>query len=336
MKALVTGANGFLGSHLTRGLLEQGWDVRTLTRQPPDPQIGCESFQGDLRDLESIAPAFAGIDVVFHAAALTGIWGDWQRFYATNTVGTRHVVECCLKHGIPRLVYTSSPSVTFDGQHQIHVDESAPYASRWLSNYPRSKALAEEHVLQSHDPPRLMTCALRPHLIWGPGDRHLIPRLIQRARKNQLRRVGEGTNQVDLTFIDNAVQAHLLAAEALQPAGPAGGKAYFISDGEPVNCWEFVNDVLKLAGLSRVRKRISFYWAWRLGAILETAYEMINKQDEPRMTRFLAAQLAKSHYYDISRARQELGYQPQVSHTQGLRRLAENLPEEPSAAPAGR
>lgn len=331
MKALVTGANGFLGAALVRRLLDEGQQVRALTRVRSTGLDGqrVESFHGDIRDIDMIESAFQGVDVVFHTAAVTGIWGPWKLFHSVNTVGTRNVVECCLRHQVPRLVYTSTPSVTFDGEHQINLNESAPYSSRWLCHYSHTKALAEQHVLDANDPSRLMTCALRPHLIWGPGDRHLIPRIIQRARLKQLRRVGDGTNQIDTTYIDNAVHAHWLAAKALEPAAEACGRAWFISQGEPVNCWGFINEILGLAGMPPVRDRISFYWAWRLGALLEGWHEMFSIQTEPRMTRFLAAQLAKSHYFDISRARQDIGYEPIVSLEQGMKRLAASI----SAAP---
>ena len=330
MKALVTGANGFLGSCLVRQLLADDWEVRALTRKRSDSLAGLsiESFNGDIRDIDMIEPAFDGVDVVFHVAAITGVWGSWKIFHSINTIGTRNVVECCLRKGVSRLVYTSSPSVTFDAEHQINQDESAPYATHWLCNYPKSKALAEQHVLDSNDPPHLMTCALRPHLIWGPGDRHLIPRLIHRGRLGQLRKVGDGTNLIDTTFIDNAAHAHVLAARALNPDSPVCGSAYFISHGDPVNCWEFMNEVLGLAGIPKIRKRISYYWAWRIGILLETWHEMWNIDREPRMTRFLAAQLAKSHYYDISRARRDFGYEVIVSHEEGMKRLAQSIRAE--------
>ncbi len=334
MKALVTGANGFLGSALVKQLLDDDWEVRTLTRTRSTAMEGhgVESLHGDIRDIGLIGQAFHGVDVVFHTAAVSGIWGPWKLFHSVNTVGTRNVVECCLQKGVPKLVYTSSPSVTFNGEHQINQNESAPYADRWLCHYPRSKALAEQHVLDSNDPPRLMTCALRPHLIWGPGDRHLIPRLVQRARLRQLRKVGDGTNQIDTTYIDNAAHAHVLAGRALGPDSPVCGRAYFISQGDPVNCWGFINEVLALAGIPPVRKRVSFYWAWRLGAVLEGVHETLNRSSEPRMTRFLAAQLAKSHYFDISRAKNDFGYEPIVSHDEGMKRLAASMSANPALA----
>jgi nucleoside-diphosphate-sugar epimerase len=191
-----------------------------------------------------------------------------------------------------------------------------------LAHYPHSKALAEKHVLEANDFSGIMTCALRPHLIWGPRDRHLIPRLIDRARNKQLRRVGDGTNQVDNIYVENAAVAHLQAAEAMGPNSKVCGNAYFLSQNDPVNCWGWINEILELAGLPRVRQSISYFWAYRLGAALESYHEMMNIDKEPRMTRFLAAQLAKSHYYDISRAKQDFNYYPVVSHTEGMEKLA--------------
>lgn len=330
MKALVTGANGFLGSHLVRQLVEKGYEVTAMTRRREDAikSAGVTPVLGDIRDFDVVRKACEDQDVVFHTAAISGIWGSWKLFHGTNTIGTRNVVEGCIEMRVPRLVYTSSPSVTFDGEHQLNVNETAPYPRQWLCHYPHSKALAEKFVLEAnadHKDEEFMTCALRPHLIWGPGDRHLIPRLIERARKKQLRRVGDGSNQVDTIYIDNAAMAHIQAAEAMVPGSPVCGSAYFISQDDPVNCWDWINEILALAGLPSVKQSISYYWAYRLGFALETAAELVNSEKEPRMTRFLAAQLARSHYFDISRAKRDFGYFPRVSHEQGMKRLAESL-----------
>ena len=330
MRALVTGANGFLGSHIVDQLLERGYEVRAMTRRrddaPPRPHV--TGINGDIRDIDAVVSATREIDVVFHTAAISGIWGSWKKFHGTNTVGTHNVVEACIRNKVPRLVYTSSPSVVFNGEHQINANETLPYPRRWLCHYPHSKALAEQHVLQANSFSGLMTCALRPHLIWGPRDRHLIPRLLQRAKAGQLRRVGEGTNQIDIIYIDNAARAHILAAEAMQPGSPVCGSAYFLSQNDPVNCWGWINEILMLAGLPRISKSISYLSAYRLGTALETWHEMLNIEAEPRMTRFLAAQLAKSHYYDISRAKNDFGYNPTVTTDEGMRRLAETLQGE--------
>lgn len=327
VKALVTGAGGFLGRAIAEQLVARGDAVRSLSRgvYPEVEALGVDTVQGDLRDRGAVAAACRGVDVVYHAAGMAGVWGRWKDYYETNTLGTRHVVEGCLRHGVGRLVYTSSPSVTFDGTDQRGVDESAPYPARWLSHYPHSKALAEKHVLESNGQEGLLTCSLRPHLIWGPGDRHLVPRLLDRARRGRLRRVGDGTNLIDMVYVDNAAAAHLLAADRLVPESPVPGRAYFISQGEPVNCWEWIDQILALAGLPPVEKSISWAAAYRVGAILETAYRLLPLPGEPPMTRFVAAQLATSHYFDITRAREDFGYEPAVSTAEGMRRLGEEL-----------
>ena len=328
MKALVTGANGFLGSYLVKELVERGYEVTGMTRRPDDGlrSLGVANAIGDVRNPDAVEAACRDQQIIYHTAAISGIWGSWKHFHGTNTVGTRNVVEAALaEKSVERLVYTSSPSVTFNGDHQINENESVPYAKTFLCNYPKSKALAEKYVLDADDAKDLMTCALRPHLIWGPGDRHLVPRLIQRARDKKLRRVGDGSNLIDTTYVENAALAHVQAGEALKPGSPVCGSAYFISQGDPVNCWQWINEVLQMAGLPRVRQKISFYWAWRLGYALEVWHDIWDKDSEPRMTRFLAAQLSKSHYFDISRAKRDFGYYPRVSSTEGMKRLAASM-----------
>jgi nucleoside-diphosphate-sugar epimerase len=256
---------------------------------------------------------------------VAGIWGPWRHYYGINTVGTRNVIEACRQHSVGRLVYTSSPSVTFDGGDQCGVDESAPYPRRWLCHYPHTKALAEQEVLAAHDDTELLTCALRPHLIWGPRDGHLVPRLLARARAGRLRRVGDGSNLVDTTYVENAAAAHLQAADALAAGSPVGGRAYFLSQGEPVNCWQWIDELLALAGLPPVERSIPLAAAWAVGAAMEAAYAAARIKSEPPMTRFLAAQLGKSHYFGIGRARNDFGYEPRVSTGEGMQRLARGL-----------
>ena len=327
MNALVTGAGGFLGLYIVEQLVARGDRVRAFCRgsYPQLDALGVETIRGDLRDREATAAACRGMEAVFHVAGVAGLAGPWRHYHGINTLGTHHVVEGCRAHGVGKLVYTSSPSVTFDGSDQQGVDESVAYPRRFLAHYPHSKALAERHVLEANGTAGLVTCALRPHLIWGVRDRHLVPRLLARARSGRLRRVGDGTNQVDMIYVDNAAAAHLQAADALEPGSPVAGRAYFISQGEPVNCWDWIDEILALADLPPVRRSISLSAAWKLGAVLEVLYRLLPLAGEPPMTRFLAAQLATSHYFDISRARDDFGYRPTVSTAEGMRRLAEDL-----------
>ncbi len=327
MNALVTGAGGFLGRYIVERLVARNDRVRAFCRKQYEAldALGVETVRGDLRDRAAIVAACRGMDAVFHVGGIVGMGGAWREFYQINTLGTQHVVEGCRKHGVPRLVFTSSPSVTFDGTSQEGVDESAPYPRRWLAPYPWSKALAERHVLEAADIDGLATCALRPHLIWGERDPHLIPSLLAKARAGKLRRIGDGANRIDTVHVENAAAAHLLATDALLPGSPVTGRAYFISQGEPVNCWQWIDQVLAMAGLPPIRKSLSFPAAWMLGAVIERVHRLMRLKGEPWMTRFLAAQLSMSHYYDISRARRDFGYGPEVSTEEGMRRLAQQL-----------
>ena len=333
LKALVTGAGGFLGRSIVEQLVARGDAVRGLSRSRYDflEALGVEQIQADIRDAESVVAACRGVDVVFHTAAVAAIWGPWKQFYDINTRGAMHVVSGCRRHGVGRMVFSSSPSVTFDGTDQSGVDESAPYPQRWLCHYPHAKALAEQHVLASNGVDGLAACALRPHLIWGPRDGHLIPRLLARARSGQLRRVGAGENLVDMIYVDNAASAHLQAADALAPESPNAGKAYFISQGRPVNCWDWINEILSYADLPPVRRSISRPAAWAVGGVLEAVWKVTGRTSEPRMTRFLAAQLAADHYFDISAARRDFGYTPQVSTADGMQRLKTWIQQQPAA-----
>ncbi len=323
MHALVTGAGGFLGLYIVEQLVARGDRVTAFCRgdYPCLRELGVEVIRGDVRDRQQIIDACRGIDTFFHVAAVAGIWGPWDHFYRINTLGTQHVLEGCLAHGVPKLVYSSSPSVTFNGTDQQGVDESAPYADRWMCHYPHTKALAEQMVLKAHGRDGLATCSLRPHLIWGPRDNHLVPRLIERARSGKLRRVGDGTNLIDIAYVENVAEAHLLAADALEVDSPVGGQAYFISQGKPVNCWDWIDELLALAELPKVTKYISARGAKTAGKLLESAYHLLRRNEEPRMTRFLAAQLSTSHYFDIGRAQQDFGYRPTISTAVGMQRL---------------
>lgn len=337
MRALVTGAGGFLGLYIVEQLHARGNFVRAFCRGDyprlrelsvagaNGQESAVEIVRGDVRDAAATAAACEGIDCVFHVAALPGIWGDWQRYYETNTLGTRNVLDACLTRGVSRLVYTSSPSVVFSGGDHEGGDESLPYSDRWLCHYPHSKALAEQDVLAANGRRRLATVALRPHLIWGPRDNHLIPRLIQRARTGRLRRVGNGKNRVSVSYVENAAAAHLQAADALSLSSPAAGRAYFINEPEPVNLWQWVEEILGLAGLPPVRRTISAGAARRAGFLCETIYRWLKLPGEPPMTRFLAAQLAGSHWYRIDAAQRDFGYRPLVTMEEGMRRLGTGL-----------
>jgi nucleoside-diphosphate-sugar epimerase len=319
-QALVTGGGGFLGGAIVRLLQKRGEDVRSFSRSfyAELETLGVEQIQGDISDQHAVEQAVEGMDLVYHVAAKPGIWGDYSEYYQTNVIGTGNVISACLKHKVARLVHTSSPSVIFDGTDMEGIDESAPYPDRYHTHYPKTKALAEQMVVKSAGD-GLASIILRPHLIWGPRDKHFVPRIIERAKR--LVKVGDGRNLVDTIYIDNAAEAHLMAADRLESNPELSGKIYFISQNEPIPVWDMVNAILKAAGLGPVRKSIPHRMAWLVGLLLELVYKCFNLNGEPQMTRFLADELATAHWFDISAAKKDLGYVPRVSTEEGLRRL---------------
>ncbi len=323
MIALVTGGGGFLGRAIVERLLARGDQVRSFARSdyPQLTEMGVETLRGDLADTDALEAACRDCDVVFHVAARAGIWGRYKDYYETNVRGTENVLRACWAQGVSRLVYTSSPSVIFSGGDMENVDESVPYPPHFHSHYSETKALAEQKVLAANGA-ELRTLALRPHLIWGPRDNHIVPRLVARARAGQLRRVGDGTNRVDSTYIDNAADAHVLAADALLKNPAAAGRAYFISNGEPRPLWELIDRIIGAAGIPPVKRGISHRTARAIGGLLEFVYTVFRVRAEPRMTRFVADELATSHWFDLTQAHRRLDYQPRVSIDEGLQRLA--------------
>jgi len=330
-RAAVTGGGGFVGSNLVRQLLARGVETLVIGRgnYPELEKAGAIPCRGDIRDRAFLEQAFAGCDTVFHVAAKAGIWGRREEYFSINLTGTENVLAACRRNQVPRLVYTSTPSVVFAGHDLAGGDESLPYPEKFLCHYAASKAAAEQTVLAANAL-GLATVALRPHLVWGPGDTNLIPRLVERGRKGLLKRVGEGKNLVDISYIDNVVDAHLLAAENLAGIGTAAGRAYFISQGEPVSLWGWIDEFFCLVGVAPVRKSVSFRQARLAGQFMEAIYGLLRLEREPLMTRFLAEQLAHSHWFSLAAASRDLGYQPRVSTAEGLHRTAAWLAGCPS------
>ncbi len=317
---LVTGASGFVGGKLVDRLLAEGRHVRAFSRRPlPALEArGVEIVLGELADRAALARACTGVDAIFHVAARVGVWGPAREFQAVNVAGTADLLAAARAAGVPRLVYTSSPSVVYSGGDLRGVDESAPLCTVAPCAYPTSKAAAERLVAAANSP-ALRTVALRPHLVWGPGDHHLVPRVVALARAGRLRIVGTGENRVDLTHIDNVVDAHLLAERALAaPVAPAAGRAYFITNGEPVALWPWINDLLQRLEAPPIRRRVSRRAAAAAGALCEALWTLFPLRGEPPMTRFAAKELATDHWFSIAAARRDLGYAPRVSMAEGL------------------
>jgi 2-alkyl-3-oxoalkanoate reductase len=321
-KILVTGGGGFLGGAIVRRLLDKDELVRSFSRgrYPELDKLGVEQCQGDLADARAVTHACEGIEAVFHVAAKAGVWGCFDDYYQANVKGTQNIIAACNACKVQRLVYTSSPSVVFDGRDVQGADESLPYPKQFHAPYPQTKALAEQAVIQAAGN-GLPAVVLRPHLIWGPGDNHLVPRILSRA--GRLRQVGDGTNKVDTIYIDNAAHAHVLAETKLKANLELSGRCYFISQDAPMALWQMVNHILAAGGKPPLTKSISPFLAKLAGALCEGIYRLLPIKGEPPMTRFVAQELATSHWFNIQAAKNDLGYKPLVSTEEGLRRLAE-------------
>jgi 2-alkyl-3-oxoalkanoate reductase len=363
MRVLVTGGGGFLGRAVCRQLAERGHEVATFQRhlrpepEPATPEGPAGSvpdpaapdaaevrdpavrdaaevrdpavrdvvqIAGDVRDPDAVYAAVQGRDAVVHCAALAGVWGPARDYREVNVTGTANVIDACLRAGVPRLVHTSSPSVVHDGRDLEGVDESAPYARRFLAPYPATKAEAERLVLAAAGA-RLATVALRPHLIWGPGDPHFLPRFVARARRGRLLLPRVPGKRVDTVYVDNAARAHVLALEALSPGAPVAGRAYFVAQDEPAPIADWINGLLAAAGLPPVRPRVPARLARLAGGAVEHAYRLARVRSQPPLTRLTVVQATTSHWFDLTAARRDLGYEPLVSTAEGLFRLAAHL-----------
>ncbi|MFT5001952.1 MAG: nucleoside-diphosphate-sugar epimerase [Flavobacteriales bacterium] len=344
----VTGAGGFLGNAICRLLRLANIKVTGFARgsYPELTQMGVNMQQGDITDFVRLKEAMQSCDLVFHVAAKAGVWGNKEDYFEPNVQGAENIIRACQELAITRLVYTSTPSVTFAGVDEAGINESQPYATNFLNFYSESKALAEQKILAAStsfnqstvqdsqkgsqlvkSPVKLLKAvALRPHLIWGPNDPHLVPRVLERARAGRLKLVGKEDKLVDTIFVDNAAYAHILAAIDLSKINSlCSGKAYFISNDQPITMAAMLNNILNCVDLPPVTKRVPSTVAYAAGATLEWFYKILNKKQEPIMTRFVAKQLSTSHYFDISAAKKDFGYMPLISIEEGMKILKQSL-----------
>jgi len=324
---LVTGGGGFLGKVIARKLIRKKLNVTSFSRHwyPELSDMGIAQIQGDLCNKADVVNAFQGMDTIFHVAAKPGIWGSYKSYYSVNVTGTQHVIDACFANKVLRLIHTSSPSVIFDESDMENLDESIPYPATYLAPYPKTKALAEKLVVGAAKK-GLTSIILRPHLIWGPEDNHLVPGILCRAKR--LKRIGPGDDLVDTIYVDNAADAHILAAQKLVTDTFLSGNIYFISQDEPISKWKMANAFLDAAGLPPLKGHISARTAYVAGGIFEFIYKIFGIKKDPPMTRFAAKELATSHWFDISRAKKDLGYAPAISTKEGLRKLKEWLAAE--------
>ncbi|MDD3377498.1 MAG: NAD-dependent epimerase/dehydratase family protein [Candidatus Riflebacteria bacterium] len=323
-KVLVTGGTGFLGRAIIKMLLAENVSVNVLCRKNFSDleDAGCTVFAGEISDENLVTKACEGCDTVFHTAAKAGIEEPYSEYLRINYDGTINVIKACKANKVMRLVYTSSPSVVFSEGDICGKDESLPYPASHEAYYPKTKCMAEQAVLMANSE-ALATVALRPHLIWGPGDNHLVPRLVSKAKAGKMKFVGDGKNVVDTTYITNAAKAHILAAKALKFDAPPAGKPYFITNGDPMPISEITNKLIGAAGCAPVTATMPYKLAYLLGFIFEKAYKIFKIKGEPPITRWVAGELSTAHWFDISAAERDFGYKPEVTTEQGLKELAE-------------
>jgi len=322
MKVLVTGGGGFLGFWIVKKLLAKNYEVYNYSRNHYShlEDLGIKTFCGDLNDREALELALENIDAIFHVAALAGVWGKAQDYMETNFEGTKSLVDLAISKKIKYFIYTSTPSVVFGKDDILGADESLDFPDNYLTAYAHSKSLAEKYVLENTSAD-FKALAIRPHLIWGPGDPHLFPRLLRKAREGKLKRVGEGENLVDIIYVENAADAHIMAFEKLLEISSLSGNAYFIGQERPVSLWDFINQVLVLDGQEEIESSISFNLAYKIGFIFEMVYKLLGiTKPEPPMTRFIATQLAKSHYFSHAKAYNDFQFKPVVTIEEGLKK----------------
>lgn len=326
--SLVTGGLGFVGAHLVDALRRRGDEVRVLDVRDQGPRADVDYRKVDIGDAEAVRAASVGADVVFHNASLVHtkhnrIADVWR----VNHTGSQNILAACRTNGVRRLVYVSSASVVYNGRDIENGDESLPYATTNQAPYADSKIAAEKLILAANSP-ELATVSLRPHVIFGPGDRRFLPAVLAHARAGRLRvQVGRGTWLSDYTYVDNLIDALLIAGDRLEPGAAIGGRAYFITNGEPMPFWDFVKKVLARLGFPPIRYRLPHQLIYGIAAIKEGIDTLRGGtlDAEDGLTRFAIRYMCTHHYFNIDRARHELGYDPKVSIAEGIERTCRHL-----------
>jgi nucleoside-diphosphate-sugar epimerase len=316
MRIVVTGGSGFLGAHLSEALLAAGHQIYILGRDfsHADRLVadGAIPIVADLRDADAVIAACKGMDVAYHVGALSTPWGRAKDFYDINVNGTAAIIEGCKHHHVRRLIYVSSPSVVFTGQDQYELTESAEYPTKFTSIYSQTKKLGEDLVNAAQRD--LETVTLRPKAMFGPGDRALLPRLVAAARSGRLRQIGDGQNLVDLTYVENVVDALMLALDTQAPVG----KTYHITNDEHINLWDTIRAALAKLGLQTTLQSTPLSMALGAARVMEWQAALTGR--EPLLTRYSVQILARTQTYDITAAKRDLGYAPRISFEEGMRR----------------
>jgi nucleoside-diphosphate-sugar epimerase len=317
--AFVTGGSGFIGGHLVERLVREGTRVRALARSDASAKtlsdLGAEPVRGDLSDRASLEAGAEGAALAFHLAAHLGDWGDWKEFESGNVDGTENALAACAAAGVRRFVHCGTEAALMAGQPLVQVDEEAPLRPDSRAPYPATKARAELAVRRANSS-GFETLTVRPRFVWGKGDTTLLPEMVRTVKAGQWAWVGGGRNVTDTAHVDNVVEGFLLAAEKGRP-----GEAYFVTDGEPVVFREFVTAMIETQGVEPPDRSLPAWTASPLARISEAAWKVLPLPGQPPMTTFRSWILTQECTIDISKARRELGYEPIVSHEQGLAEL---------------
>lgn len=314
---LVTGASGFLGTAVARGLVRRGDDVRTLQRRPSGV-AGAQDHLGSIDEPALVSDALAGVDTVIHLAAKVSLAGDPREFERINIDGTRALLQAAADAGVTRFVHVSSPSVAHAGVALAGVGAEPASPAHARGEYARTKAEGEVIALAA-DGDRLRVLAIRPHLVWGPGDPQLVERIVARARVGRLPLIDGGTALIDSTYIDNAVSAIIAGADRMDTAH---GRAYIVTNGEPRPVGELIASMCRAAGVAPPAWSVPSWLARGAGSVVERVWAIRPGADEPPMTRFLAEQLSTAHWFDLTETRAALDWSPEVSLDEGFSRLA--------------
>lgn len=314
MKILVTGATSLLGAETARRLAEAGNDVRTFQRSPSG--LGVDEVLGSIDDEAAVRSAVEGVDAIVHMAALVGVTGRWEDYHRVNVVGTEHVLAAAQMHGVERMVYVSSPSVAHAGASLIGAGADPADPDRARGHYARSKAMAEAGALRTD--PVTAVVAIRPHLVWGPGDTQLVGRIVDRARAGRLAHIGPGTALIDTTYVTNAADALVAAVDRCPDLH---GSAFVVTNGQPRPVGEIIDRIVAAAGLPRTTRRVPTAAAKLGGAGIERYWERAGREDDPPMTRFVAEQLSTAHWFAQDATRSALGWSPSVPLDEGFEAL---------------
>ena len=323
MRVLVTGGSSLIGAGVAAALVARGDDVTVQQRSRSDAlaQFDVRQELGDIRNPDVVAAAADGCDAIVHLAAKVGVVGDWEDYRSVNVDGTSNVLEAAQRHSIGRVVHVSSPSVAHGGEPIIGGGADEPVLGRRHAWYPESKAMAEIDALGAAGD-ELGVVAIRPHLVWGPGDPQLVGRIVERAAAGRLALVGGGRALVDTTYIDNAIDALVAALDSVAPGAQCSGRAYVVSNGEPRTIRELVEGICRAADVPFEPRSVSLRVGRSVGAAVERMWPLLRRDDEPPLTQFLAEQLGTAHWFDPRPPREDLGWTPLVSIDEGLARLA--------------